>query len=129
MPFLNLVLSLLQLSLYLLFLLCSKCLKKVVCICHLHLLFFHFIFSHLPTVIPLELVFIKVTGAVHGVKPMSILRLTFINLLIAFDMIDHPLLLESLSALGLGTSLLILALFTGHPSLYLLLDPPYLPKD
>ena len=41
---------------------------------------------------------------------------TLINLPAAFDMINHSLPVWSLSALGLGTPLLILPLFTDHRS-------------
>lgn len=67
--------------------------------------------------------FMKATGEPYSVKPMPLLRLTQRA---AFDVTDHALLRDSQPALGFGTSLLIPLLCDGHPSLSLLLHPPYL---
>lgn len=49
--------------------LCSKLLKRVFCICHLHLLSFHVFFSYLPTIPPLEMFLSRLLQSeLRGVK-------------------------------------------------------------
>lgn len=111
-----------------LFPLLSKLLRRTVCICHLHLLSLHVLLSHLPTITLLG-VLLSRSLVNFMVSNHNQSQAYLINLLVAFDMIDYPLLLESLSALDLGTPLLILPLSTGHPSQYLLLDSPHPLQD
>ena len=108
MLFLSLTLCLLQLSPYFLFLLCSKLLKRAAfdilkCL--------HLTFSICSFTISLEPYskhhstesgFMKVTGELHGVTNHVDSQA---HILVAFNMTDHPLLPERLSALGLGIPL------------------------